>query len=363
MATLSIINAILPQGQIRWDDTDTIENRTGSSSNIVVEQTYGIYDPEAEIIPVWEYFNGTSWVDSGFAGGSLTKTFTGLVNGINKFRIKLVQQYNSNTIIGYSNILQYTLSIVCPQVTDLTFTENTVNLQPYEIRSFNFSWTKVLGKTYRLEFQNNGASSGFNDNASGMNTPGATVTVYGITLDKVRVVTICENSVETPSIWYNILPAVLPTQSYWYEGRWGKGDTIHHPEVNSWVKYLDENGVENTQIIGPIEWGCQKVVASSIVQTNGVQTCISGKKRSLLKGNMSCGAGLVHFKGTAIILYSESQGSNVVDGDRVFTDQEMTMPYTGSTGNLFLKDTNNNKIYSVDTQGYITFEGYQGGPC
>ena len=66
----------------------------------------------------------------------------------------------------------------------------------------------------------------------------------------------------------------LPTQSYWYQGRWGAADEIENPEMNCWVKYLNEFGLEDIFTIGPKENGCQEIVASSIIQTNGVNPCI-----------------------------------------------------------------------------------------
>ena len=64
-----------------------------------------------------------------------------------------------------------------------------------------------------------------------------------------------------------------PSQNFWYQGRYGAGDTTYNPEVNSWVDYLNTSGNTVRQIIGPIENGCQKIVAVSIVQTSGVQSC------------------------------------------------------------------------------------------
>ena len=280
MAILSIINAILPQGQIRWDDTDTIENRSGSSSSIVVEQTYGIFDPEAEIIPIWEYFNGTSWVDSGFAGDSLTKTFTGLVNGINKFRIKLVQQYNSNAIIGYSNILQFTKSVQNPtavvsqdsagtNLNDIHSSASSVYLYASSIQAYNGA-TVVSAIWQYMNVTTGGPWTDDTPAFVGSDYPHGTYNEdFAFRVKVTDSNGLVGYSNELRKYYFR-----LETQSYWYEGSWEEADTIHHPEVNSWVKYLDENGAEQTQIIGPIEWGCQEVVASSIVQTNGVQTCI-----------------------------------------------------------------------------------------
>ena len=77
---------------------------------------------------------------------------------------------------------------------------------------------------------------------------------------------------------------------------------------------------------------------------------------------MTCGNAQIHFTGTGITLYSLSNGSNIIDGDRLFTDSTMNNPYSPTTKG-FIKDTNNNYIYSIDSNGYTTFEGYQGGPC
>jgi len=67
---------------------------------------------------------------------------------------------------------------------------------------------------------------------------------------------------------------LLPLKSFYYEG-FGPPcpDPIYHPEINNWVKYLDENGIENTFIVGCSQNGCQEIMASSIVDTNRVQSC------------------------------------------------------------------------------------------
>ncbi len=64
-----------------------------------------------------------------------------------------------------------------------------------------------------------------------------------------------------------------PTGSFRYIGRWGAGDTLHNPEVNSWVDYINESGNTIRKIIGPIENGCQEIIAVRILQINGVNSC------------------------------------------------------------------------------------------
>ena len=76
---------------------------------------------------------------------------------------------------------------------------------------------------------------------------------------------------------------------------------------------------------------------------------------------MTCVNDQVHFTGSDITLYSLSSESNIIDEDRLITDSTMTTPYS-PTINGFIKD-NNNYIYSVGTNGYINYEGYQGGTC
>jgi hypothetical protein len=66
----------------------------------------------------------------------------------------------------------------------------------------------------------------------------------------------------------------LPLLNFHYEGLWETGDSIHHPEINSWVDYLDEHGVQYRFIIGGIELGCQLIVASSIVAFHGCSPCM-----------------------------------------------------------------------------------------
>ena len=55
---------------------------------------------------------------------------------------------------------------------------------------------------------------------------------------------------------------------------------------------------------------------------------------------MTCVNDQVNFTGSNITLYSLSSGSNIIDGDRLYTDSAMTIPYSPTT-NGFIKDTNN----------------------
>jgi hypothetical protein len=63
----------------------------------------------------------------------------------------------------------------------------------------------------------------------------------------------------------------LRTTTYCYVSIWSCPDPIHHPEVNSWVDYIDNHGNLIHFIVGCSSCTC--IQASSIVSTNGVRTC------------------------------------------------------------------------------------------
>lgn len=67
-------------------------------------------------------------------------------------------------------------------------------------------------------------------------------------------------------------PTPLPTTVYNYEGLW-LPDNANQPETNAWVEYKDEFGVQKRTIVGAITNGCKEIIASSIVSTNGVDSC------------------------------------------------------------------------------------------
>jgi len=89
------------------------------------------------------------------------------------------------------------------------------------------------------------------------------------------VITPASGGGNTPSlIETQACTTVLPLLDFYYEGFWPADDVQgYQPEINSWVDYLDENGVEHRFIVGANENGCQLVQASSIVDTNGCGFC------------------------------------------------------------------------------------------
>lgn len=66
----------------------------------------------------------------------------------------------------------------------------------------------------------------------------------------------------------------LPLFNFYYKGIFENGDTVHDPEINSWVDFIDENGDLQRIMIGGSENGCQLVEANSIVKNNQCNTCI-----------------------------------------------------------------------------------------
>jgi hypothetical protein len=78
----------------------------------------------------------------------------------------------------------------------------------------------------------------------------------------------------TPNPNPNPNPNPLPTTAYQYEGLWQSNDIENQPEINAWVDYLDASGVQQRMLIGASTNGCKEIMASSIVNTNGVETCL-----------------------------------------------------------------------------------------
>lgn len=105
----------------------------------------------------------------------------------------------------------------------------------------------------------------------------------------------------TASVVVSVSSAILPLLSFYFQGTWNNGDTLHHPEINSWVDYLDEYGDSFRFIVGGLENGCQEVLASSIVDYNGCDYCTPGG------GSGGGGGGGCLIEGTLITLLDGTQ--------------------------------------------------------
>ena len=402
-----------PSPLISWNDTSTTENRSGSASTITIKID-SITDPEGQsITSIWQINTGSGFVDN-VTVTSNPMNFNS-VNGLNQYRIKSTDDYG---VVGYSNVLQYTYS--APQYDNyfvnsdrkscntgsstnfisfnssggyrtgvnysgataatlriLSFTDTMVELTGSGEVALSFtpsvlrdSSNTPLTYPYNITLPSNSVSDvGINQSPASPelvcpSNPANQVKRRRIITYQVIDINGTVGPIRTSELDLLYTPQTLPTQTYCFEAFWECNDSIHNcPGPCGSVTYKDEFG--NTQVESGycIDDGVIKIVASSIISHQGMGkvTC-SGTRRNLLVGNMTCRAGKVYFTGNPIIVYSQSNGSNVIDGDRLFTDSAMTTPYIPTT-NRYVKDTNNNKIYSVDTNGYITFEGVQGGPC
>ena len=95
-----------PSPLISWNDTSTIENRSGSAPTITIKID-NITDPEGQsITSIWQINTGSGFVDN-VAVTSNPINFNP-INGINQYRIKSTDAFG---VIGYSNILRYTYSV------------------------------------------------------------------------------------------------------------------------------------------------------------------------------------------------------------------------------------------------------------
>jgi len=122
--------------QITWDDTNTIENRSGNATSQIVFYS-GEFFAVTDII--WQKYNGSIWVDVSALSG-VTKTFT-LENSLNRFRLKALNALLEEV---YSNVLQYTktnptLMISSSLSAGGEGTIDFINGEPYEIISLSFA--------------------------------------------------------------------------------------------------------------------------------------------------------------------------------------------------------------------------------
>lgn len=68
---------------------------------------------------------------------------------------------------------------------------------------------------------------------------------------------------------------LLPLFSFFFQGREPDcPDPQHHPEVNNWVDYVDENGDIVRFVVGCFGNGCQEILANSIVTVNRCDVCV-----------------------------------------------------------------------------------------
>lgn len=154
----------------------------------------------------------------------------------------------------------------------------------------------------------------------------------------------------------------LPILDFYYEGFWENGDVLHHPEINAWVDYLDEFGVQYRFMIGGLENGCQLLQASSIVDTNGCVTCV----RTV--GGTSGNPTTTGFKISNSTTISKCAGAipevypnqvyvgrlPIMVGDPIFTYADLKVPFDGNgnwystTGPFSMRINANGAVLEID---------------
>ena len=168
----------------------------------------------------------------------------------------------------------------------------------------------------------------------------------------------------------NTVKPTLPTQTYCFSGRWDCEDSVHDcPGKCGFVRYRDEYGnvleesgycITDTDI---------QIVASEIIQVIGLNKKVcSGTQRIIGIGNHTCND-VCGFKQTGkATVYTKSIGQYIQDGDILYADSAMTIPYNGS---FFVKfnDGFGDAVFNViigsgtSLDGTVTLECRIGGGC
>lgn len=341
-----IISNTPPNASLYWEEDGSQDDLSGILNSKDISYQASDNNGSVEVL-ILEKYNGTNWVtfNSNLFGGIVSVELT---LGVNLFRLKAVDNENS---IGYSNVLKYTREeVILPTAllstnlqgngtADLNNSDTNCFLFGLNFETFNNStlfsaiWQKKLVsenswidngpaiENEQKEFQTNSENYSF------------------------RIKLTDSNGNIGYSNEIKKLYSGLPTQSYWYQGRWLAGDTVHNPEVNCWVDYKDENNVQHRFIIGPYENGCQEIIASSIVATSGVDTCVQEQLNTF---------GVVFSTNTSGIC--SIQTSNIIVGFNTITPSAGDVirkwdgtPYTGNYSYIKIFNygnvTNDNRVF------------------
>ena len=161
-----------------------------------------------------------------------------------------------------------------------------------------------------------------------------------------------------------------PTQTYCYRGIWDCEDPIYGCQgMCGYIRYKDQYGkiveesgycITDTNI---------QIVASEILQVIGLNKEIcSGTQRTIGVGNHTCN-GICGFNQTGIAtVYTQSSGQHIQDGEILYSDSEMTIPYSGSSFVKF-NDGFGDAVFNViigsgtSSDGTVTLECRIGGGC
>jgi hypothetical protein len=167
--------------------------------------------------------------------------------------------------IVYSNCISPTLNSIIQN------SDNTVSYT-WNNNGFNYG----LGTTilqYSIDNGINWVLVG-QENPADLSGTSSVINLPNLTPIKYRVECLgngCSNMVS--NIIKDVFRNPIEVSTSEYRGLWSSGDTLHRPEINSWVDYIDEFGVTRRFIIGASQNGCQSITAQKIIDTNGVFLC------------------------------------------------------------------------------------------
>ncbi|MDR6763825.1 hypothetical protein J2Y38_004049 [Flavobacterium sp. 2755] len=83
----------------------------------------------------------------------------------------------------------------------------------------------------------------------------------------------CFGSIINVTITVNKQITGPPVQTYLYTSQWPYPDDIHHPEINSWVDFIDENGQTQRVRVGNEDNQCVQITAQSIIDEHYARIC------------------------------------------------------------------------------------------
>lgn len=264
----------------------------------------------------------------------------------------------NGAVTTYSNVYNWIAPIVCIAPTLISATKNVGN------NGVVYVWTTngfdYLTEVAQLQASIDGGVTWVPINIALANSGTGVAMINGIALGtpiKYRIVCqgngcsgMTSNVIDTV---FDDAPAPLPLVDFYYESLWNNDDTIHNPGINSWVDYLDEFGVQYRYMLGGNENGCQSVLASSIVATNGATVCSSSVYEGGITANSSPNPGTMCASSTTVLVHFATL--EVVNGSRVFLLPNLTHPFIGD-GNYYHMLTGDGLHIrgQVDMDGVIT---------
>lgn len=247
-----------------------VVNTVGSNFDIFFASNFIVNDLFSEVS-----LDGVNW-SIPFHLSGITSPQNRVVSLGGSFYVRLSDV--NGAVTTYSNVVYWIAPIVCIAPTLISATKNVGN------NGVVYLWTTngfdYLTEVAQLQASIDGGTTWVPINIALANSGTGVAMINGIALGtpiKYRIACqgngcsgMISNVIDTV---FDDAPAPLPLMDFYYESLWETADTIHNPGINSWVDYLDENGVQYRFMLGGSENGCQLITASSIVATNGAVVC------------------------------------------------------------------------------------------